>query len=103
MSDLKQMIVGDDKNLGDFGHDSEESQCDYERQIADRVSAYLGDAREVPGGWVWVIGENEQRWSKRSTRHQCERVVYEVVETIGMADAFDLAASDGDDDAEVQS
>jgi len=89
-NELKKMIIRDDKNCGDIGHESEETQLDFEQQISDRVLQYRGCAHEVWGGWIWVVGSNEQRWSKRPTRHQCERVVYEVVERLGEEDAFDL-------------
>ena len=49
-----------------------------------------GHPRQVWGGWVWVVGSNEQRWSKRATRAECEQVVAEVVERLGVEDAFDL-------------
>ncbi len=86
---MKNLIIRDDKNCGDL-HESVESQKDYEQQISDAVFNYPGYAKEVWGGWVWVVGfSNEQRWSKRSTRHECERVVYEVVERLGIEEAFE--------------
>lgn len=101
INELKEIIIRDDKNWGDIGHESEETQLDFEQQISDRVFKYQGCAREVWGGWVWVVGGNEQRWSKRPTRHQCERVVHEVVERLGEEDAFDLFVDEDSD--EVQS
>lgn len=53
----------------------------------DRIPGY---ARQVYSGWVWAIGSNEMQWSRRSTREECERVVYEVVERMGIENAFDL-------------
>ena len=87
---MKATIIRDDANHGDFNHDSEQSQRDYQEQISDAVLNISGCAREVWGGWVWVVRSNEQRWSKRPTRHECERVVYEVVERLGENEAFDL-------------
>ena len=86
----KDSIIRDDANWGDLGHESVESQRDYMQQISDAVADYPGYASQVNGGWVWIIGSNEQRWSKRLTQHECERVVYEVVERLGIEDAFDL-------------
>lgn len=63
---------------------------DNEQQISDAVADYPGYAAQVHGGWVWRVGSNEQRWSKRLTQHECERIVYEVVERLGIEDAFDL-------------
>lgn len=63
--------------------------------IEDTVLEHPGCAREVWGGWVWVVGCNEQRWSKRPTRAECERVVSEVVERLGVEDAFDLYVGEG--------
>ena len=101
-NELKEMIIRDDKNGGDWGHESEESQRDYERQISDQVFKYPGCAVERWGGWVWRVNMQQQEWSKRQTRHQCERAVYEVVERLGIEEAFDLYVTDGEDDAEVQ-
>jgi hypothetical protein len=53
-----------------------------------------GFPQQVWSGWVWCIGSNEQSWSKRSTRTECERVVMEVVERLGVEDAFDLFVGD---------
>lgn len=58
--------------------------------IEDQVFKYRGCARQVYGGWVWVVDGNEQRWSKRPTHAQCIETVYEVVERLGEEDAFDL-------------
>lgn len=90
MNDIKNSIIRDDANCGDFGHESVESQRDYMQQISDAVADYPGYAVQVHGGWVWRVGSNEQRWSKRIWKHECERVVYEVVERLGIEDAFDL-------------
>ena len=67
-----------------------------------------GSAEPVWGGWVWVVGRNEQRWSKRPTQAECKRVVCEVVERLGEEDAFDLYVGEEVDeyhrrDCEVQS
>ena len=86
----KDSIIRDDATWGDYGHESVESQRDYMQQISDAVADYPGYAAQVHGGWVWRVGSNEQRWSKRLTQHECERVVYEVVERLGIEDAFDL-------------
>ena len=86
----KDSIIRDDATWGDYGHESVESQRDYMQQISDAVANYPGYAAQVYGGWVWRVGSNEQRWSKRLTQHECERVVYEVVERLGIEDAFDL-------------
>ena len=88
MNDIKNSIIRDDANWGDLRHESVESQRDYMQQISDAVSNYPGYAAQVHGGWVWIIGSNEQRWSKRLTQHECERVVYEVAERLGIEDAF---------------
>jgi hypothetical protein len=87
---MKNEIVRDDERFGDWNHESEETERDYEQQIRDAVETYSGYATQVHGGWVWIVGSNEQRWSRRSTRHACERVVYAVVEHLGEEDAFDL-------------
>ena len=58
--------------------------------VRDALEEVPGRAREVWGGWIWVVGSNEQRWSKRPTRAECEQVVAEVVERLGVEDAFDL-------------
>lgn len=89
-NELRDMIIRADHIGGDYGHESEETQADYEQQISDRVLAYPGCAIQVYGGWVWSLGfGDEQRWSKRPTRHECERVVYEVVERLGIEEAFE--------------
>jgi hypothetical protein len=91
MSDenLKQDIINDDRRWGHLGHESKESEMDYQQQISDRVLNYRGCAVQVYGGWVWSLGfGDEQRWSKRPTRHECERIVYEVVERLGEDEAF---------------
>jgi hypothetical protein len=90
MNDLKNIVIRHDKNCGDWGHESAESQRDYEQQISDAVANYPGCAVQVWGGWIWRDGSNEQAWSKRATRHECERAVYEVVERIGIEAAFDI-------------
>jgi hypothetical protein len=87
---MKAIIIRDDTSLGDLGHDSEQSQRDYEQQISDAVLNISGSAVEVWGGWVWMVNRVEQHWSKRTTRHQCERIVYQVVERLGETEAFDL-------------
>lgn len=56
--------------------------------IEDQVFKYRGFARQVYGGWVWVVNGQEQRWSKRPTHAQCIEVVYEVVERLGQKAAF---------------
>jgi hypothetical protein len=96
---MKNEIVQFDAHFGDWGHESEETERDYEQQIRDCVETYSGYATQVHSGWVWVVGSNEQRWSRRSTRHACERVVYQVVELLGEEDAFDLYTDDEFDDA----
>ena len=95
---MKNEIVQFDERFGDWGHESEETERDYEQQIRDCVETYSGYARQVHSGWVWVVGCNEQRWSRRATRHACERVVYQVVEHLGEEDAFDLYTGDDFDD-----
>ena len=92
MNDIKASIIRDDATWGDYGHESVESQRDYEQQISAAVANYPGYAAQVYGGWVWRVGSNEQRWSKRLTQHECERVVYEVAERLGIEDAFDQGA-----------
>ena len=95
---MKNEIVRFDERFGDWGHETEETERDYEQQIHERVETYSGYARQVHSGWVWVVGCNEQRWSRRPTRHACERVVYQVVEHLGEEDAFDLYTGDDFDD-----
>ena len=92
----RDSIIRDDANWGDLGHESVESQRDYMQQISDAVANYPGYAAQVYGGWVWRVGSNEQRWSKRLTQHECERVVYEVVERLGIEVAFDDAYQNGE-------
>ena len=48
-----------------------------------------GYAAQVWGGWVWIDDTGaEQRWSKRSTKEGCWRVVAETVDRIGIEAAF---------------
>ena len=48
-----------------------------------------GFAQQVWGGWVWVTDNHiEHRWSKRPTQEQCEQVVREVVDRLGIEGAF---------------
>lgn len=58
--------------------------------IEAAVFEYPGCAREVWGGYVWIVGGNEQRWSKRATYSECITTVWEVVNRLGVAEAFDL-------------
>lgn len=78
--------------------DPSPSELDRIEAIEDQVQRYAGHPRQVWGGWVWVVGSNEQRWSKRPTYSECIEVVYEVVERLGEEDAFDLYVNE-----EVQS
>lgn len=91
-NDIRTQICDDDAQWGDLGHESEESQRDYEQQIHNHVELYPGCAQQVYSGWVWVT-EIEHSWSKRPTRESCERVVYEVVERLGVDEAFDLTGA----------
>jgi hypothetical protein len=89
MQTLKTDIIRADETYGDYGHESAETQADYEQQISDRVAHYPGCAVQVYSGWVWSLRfGDEQRWSRRSTKHECERVVYQVVERLGIEEAF---------------
>ena len=71
---------------------AEEEQAEASRleAIDEQVAKYPGAAREVWGGWVWVVNGNEHSWSKRATQVECHEVVFNVVERIGVDDAFDL-------------
>lgn len=63
--------------------------------IEDAVMGYPGSARQVYGGWIWMLpGGEEQAWSKAATRAACHEKVYEVVEYRGIADAFDLSPAE---------
>lgn len=54
----------------------------------DRIPGY---ARQVYSGYIWADGSHEMQWSRRSTREACEQVVLEVIERLGIEDAFDDA------------
>ena len=48
-----------------------------------------GYASNVWGGFVWIDGDgNEQRWSKRASREECEATVLSTVERLGVEEAF---------------
>lgn len=53
------------------------------------ISDVPGYASNVWGGFVWIDNEGqEQRWSKRASREECESVVLEVVNRLGIDAAF---------------
>ena len=47
-----------------------------------------GYASQVWAGWVWMTGSDEHAWSKRPTREQCEQVVRDAVERLGVEGAL---------------
>lgn len=48
-----------------------------------------GYASAVWGGFVWIDGDGEeQRWSKRASQGECEAVVLEVCNRLGIEEAF---------------
>lgn len=54
---------------------------------AEEITGY---ASSVWGGYVWIDGNgNEQHWSKRATKEECEAVVVETCNRLGVEAAFD--------------
>lgn len=52
----------------------------------DEVPGY---AYAVWGGYVWMTdGGVEHRWSKRATREECEAVVLEACQRLGVEEAL---------------
>lgn len=47
-----------------------------------------GAAYEVWAGWVWIVDGRELRWTKRPTRSECEAVLIEVCERLGVEAAL---------------
>lgn len=48
-----------------------------------------GYAANVWGGFIWIDGDGqEQRWSKRATKEQCESTVLEACNRLGVEAAF---------------
>lgn len=48
-----------------------------------------GYASNVWGGFIWIDGDgNEQPWSKRATKDECEAVVLDVCQRRGIEAAF---------------
>lgn len=63
-----------------------ETRNDLLARVLDTIPGY---AAEVFGGFVWITEDGvEQRWSKRATRAECERVVVETVDRLGVESAF---------------
>ena len=88
MNDLKAQIAQDVNTCGDFSPDAESERMQDEA-IADQVANYPGAAHQVWAGWVWIVDGVEQRWSKQPTLEKCNKMVYEVVERLGLDEAFD--------------
>ena len=48
-----------------------------------------GAAFQVLAGWVWINDGRELSWSKRRTRAECEHVVYETCQRLGIDAALE--------------
>lgn len=69
-----------------------------ERPIKDAADDDESDLADAPGyasqvwsGWVWIVGSDELRYSKRATRGECIAAVREAYRRCGM-DAFNPEA-----------
>lgn len=49
-----------------------------------------GYAAQVYGGWVWMTGTTEHRWTKAATREACEAATLEGCKRLGIKSALDL-------------
>lgn len=58
------------------------------QQTFTKIEDVPGYAQNVWGGFVWSVDGEEQRWSKRATQEECERVVLETVNRLGVEEAF---------------
>lgn len=47
-----------------------------------------GAAHAVYAGWVWIVDGRELRWTKRPTRPECEAVLMEVCQRLGVESAL---------------
>lgn len=47
-----------------------------------------GAAYEVWAGWIWIVDGRELRWTKRQTQSECEAVMVEVCQRLGLAAAL---------------
>ena len=80
---------GDEASYGDEHVGTESDWIITESTVHEKVASYPGCAVQVWGGWIWRDGSHEQSWSKRPTRHECERVVHEAVQRLGIEEAFE--------------
>lgn len=80
--------------LGDDDQDAvEEAHAAMVEIIEDaELSEAPGAPTEVYGGYVWMIGADEFRWSKRATERECRLAVLHAIRLHGVDGAFDLDA-----------
>jgi len=67
--------------------DAEQDAARYEA-MRDATQGYPGFPTQVWGGWVWYVDGRE--YFKRQTYEELIRTTYDVVERIGIEEAFDL-------------
>jgi len=76
-------ITDDDQEAVEEAHELLKDQ-----RRAVLLNSAPGYAAQVWGGWVWIAGSNEMRWSKRTTRAACERAVEQAIDRVGIDRAF---------------
>jgi hypothetical protein len=52
------------------------------------ITPIPGAAFQVWAGWIWINDGLELSWSKRRTRAECEHVVYETCQRLGIETAL---------------